>query len=144
MFCNGDVIPIPRLIDRRKTPRRPGSGEPARIAWRREGLRVCKASAHLIDITAHGACLLADRPAEPGDVLWVGMASLPWEWVKATVCAVSSDVRYWRYHLAFCEPCAAGLLERALGPCEDKTGIPLGQRPDDRDGVDLAFTLHNA
>ncbi len=76
---------------------------------------MCKAPARLIDITANGASLLAARPAQSGQVLWLGMASLPWEWVKASIRGAFPVGPRRRYHVAFCEPCPVGLLEAAIG-----------------------------
>jgi hypothetical protein len=74
---------------------------------------MCQAPARLLDITAQGAGLLSLGPADAGQVLWVGVVSLPCEWVKATIRAAIRQGTSWRYSLAFCEPCPAGLLERA-------------------------------
>jgi hypothetical protein len=110
--------PIPAhgviTIERRSTPRHPTSSEPARIAWRAGGLRMHQAPARLIDITAYGAGLLAHRPAELGQLVWLGVTSLPGEWVKASIRAAIPRGSQWQYHVAFCEPCPAGLLEQAL------------------------------
>jgi hypothetical protein len=101
-------------IERRSTPRLPTSDEPAQIAWKAGGLRMRRAPARLIDITARGAGLLAQRPAQLGQLIWLGIASLPCEWVKATIRAAVPNGSQWQYHVAFCEPCPAGLLEQAI------------------------------
>ena len=72
-----------------------------------------KVPARLIDITTQGAGFVAGRPAEPGQMLWLGFVSLPCEWVKATIRAAFPAGPQWRYHVAFCEPCPVGLLEHA-------------------------------
>src|SRR5262245_55664359 len=116
MWSEPDPIPAPRSLatERRSTPRLPTADEPARIAWKSQGLRMHKAPARLIDITAVGAGLLAQQPAELGQLLWLGITSLPGEWVKATIRAAVPQGSQWQYHLAFCEPCPVGLLERAI------------------------------
>jgi len=73
-----------------------------------------KVPARLIDITTQGAGFVAGRPAEPGQMLWLGFVSLPCEWVKATIRAAFPAGPQWRYHVAFCEPCPVGLLEHRL------------------------------
>jgi hypothetical protein len=115
MLSQPDSILISRLSERRSMLRLPASGGLARIAWKEGGLRMCKAPARLIDITANGAGLLAARPAQSGEVLWLGMASLPWEWVKATIREAFPFGPRRRFHIAFCEPCPVGLLEAAIG-----------------------------
>jgi hypothetical protein len=72
------------------------------------------APARLIDITGEGAGLMAHRPAELGQLIWLGITSLPGEWVKATIRAAIPRGEQWQYHVAFCEPCPAGLLEQAV------------------------------
>jgi hypothetical protein len=111
-----DPIPAhgPISIERRSTPRLRTSNEPARIAWKAGGLRMRTAPARLIDITTHGAGLVAHRPGELGQLVWLGVLSLPGEWVKATIRAAIRNGSQWKYHLAFCEPCPAGLLEEAV------------------------------
>jgi hypothetical protein len=113
MVSQPDSIPASTSFERRSVPRLSTCGEPARIAWKEEGFRMHKEPARLIDITAQGAGLVAGRPAETGQMLWLGVASLPCEWVKATIRAAFPDGPRWRYHVAFCEPCPVGLLERA-------------------------------
>jgi PilZ domain len=124
MSSQPDSICTDTWAERRRAPRYSASGEPARIAWKEEGLRVCKAPARLIDIAANGAGLVAARPAEPGEMLWLGMASLPWEWVKATIRATCPDGREWRLHVAFCEPCPVGLFEIAIGQSARNQELP--------------------
>jgi len=124
MLSQCDLILMSGLSDRRSTPRLPAFGRPARIAWKEGGLRVCKAPARLIDITANGAGLLAARSAKPVEVLWLGITSLPWEWVKATVRGASPLGTRRRYHIIFCEPCPVGLLEEALGLSERNQEVP--------------------
>src|SRR5437016_987845 len=113
MLSESNSIPVVRSVERRATPRLPTAGAPARIAWQEGGFRMRKAPARLIDITGQGAGLLTHRPAKLGQKLWLGVASLPCEWVKAIIRAAVPDESQWRYHLSFCEPCPAGLLERA-------------------------------
>jgi hypothetical protein len=125
-------------------PRLSTAGEPARIAWKEDGFRMHQMPARLLDITTQGAGLVAGRPAEPGQVLWLGFVSLPCEWVKATIRAAVPNGLQWRYHVAFCEPCPVGLLER---------GTTLAQRPqaafpsgifqdDDNEEEETFFILH--
>ncbi len=97
-------------------------------------MRVRKAAARLIDITDQGAGFYAERPAEPGEVLWLGMASLPWEWVKVTIRAAVPAEHEWRYHVAFCEPCPPGLLEQAISPLPDFEELPTAILTADDDG----------
>jgi hypothetical protein len=133
MTSQPDSIYTSAWSERRSMPRYSASGEPARIAWKEQGLRVYKAPACLIDITARGACLLVARPAEPGDLLWLGMASLPWEWVKASIRAAAPDGPRWRFHIAFCEPCPVGLLEQAIGLSARSREVPSFQVLRDED-----------
>jgi hypothetical protein len=129
--------------ERRSAPRFLASGEPARIAWKQQGLRVCKAPARLIDIATSGAGLVATRPAEPGEMLWLGVASLPWEWVKATVRAAWPDGTRWRLHVFFCEPCPMGLFEQAIGLSARRKEAPLYPilRNDDDVELHTCFTM---
>jgi hypothetical protein len=113
MLSQPDSIPDFTSFERRSMPRLSTCGEPARIAWKEKGFRMSKVPARLLDITTQGAGLVAARPAEPGQTLWLGFVSLPCEWVKATIRAAFPSGRQWRYHVAFCEPCPVGLLERA-------------------------------
>jgi hypothetical protein len=136
-------------IERRSMPRLSTSDTPARIAWKQEGLRVCKAPARLIDISENGASLFATRPAERGEVLWLGIASLPWEWVKATIRGTFPDGPRWRFHIAFCEPCPVGLLEEAIGPSARNQDVPsfriLWDNDDDDDDdieENTCFIIH--
>jgi hypothetical protein len=127
MLSRPDSILTSTPAERRSLPRLLASGEPARIAWKVQGFRVRKASARLIDISANGVGLLAAQPAKPGQVFWLGVESLPCEWVKATVrCAFSAGL-FWRFNMVFCEPCAVGLLEEAIGH-----SAPNRQPPPDR------------
>jgi hypothetical protein len=116
MRSNHDPQAAPGLvtIERRSIPRLPTSDEPARIAWKAGGLRMGQAPARLLDITARGAGLLAPRPAPLGQLIWLGIASLPGEWVKGTIRAAIPKGSQWQYHVAFCELCPAGLLEQAI------------------------------
>ena len=116
MWSEPDPKPAPGLvtIERRSTPRLLTSDEPARIAWKAGGLRMRRAPARLFDITARGAGLLAQQPAQLGQLVWLGITSLPCEWVKATIRAAVPRGSQWQYHVAFCEPCPAGLLEQAI------------------------------
>ena len=116
MWSEPDPQPAPGLvtIERRSIPRLRTSDEPAQIAWRAGGLRMGKAPARLLDITARGAGLLAQLPAQLGQLVWLGITSLPGEWVKATIRAAVPYWSQWHYHVAFCEPCPAGLLEQAI------------------------------
>jgi hypothetical protein len=116
MWSEPDPQPAPGLvsIERRSISRLPTRDEPARIAWKAGGLRMGQAPARLIDITARGAGLLAQQPAQLGQLVWLGITSLPGEWVKATIRAAVPHGSQWQYHLAFCEPCPAGLLEQAI------------------------------
>ena len=124
MLSQPDLVLVSGLSERRSIPRLPASGQPARIAWKEERFHVCKVRARLIDITAYGAGVLAARSAEPGEVLWLGIASLPWEWVKATIRAAFPVGSIRRFHIAFCEPCPVGLLEAAIGLSARKHTAP--------------------
>ena len=110
MWSEPDPLPAPRFpaTERRSIPRLPAADEPARIAWKSEGLRMHQAPARLIDITTRGAGLLAPRPAALGQIFWLSLTSLPNEWVKATIRAALPQGSQWQYHLAFCEPCQIG------------------------------------
>jgi hypothetical protein len=124
MIPENDPAWVPSGTERRRLPRLAASDAAARIAWKAEGVRVYKAAARLIDITSLGAGFVALRPAEPGGVLWLGMASLPWEWVKVTIRAAVQGAHEWRYHVAFCEPCPPGLLEQAISPLPGFEELP--------------------
>jgi hypothetical protein len=113
-----------KRIERRSLPRLPASSEPARIAWKAGGSRRCKEPAHLIDVHENGAGIIAARPGKPGEVLWLGMASLPCEWVKAIIRGEFPDGSRWRFHLAFCEPCPVGLLEEMIGVAGRYQDVP--------------------
>jgi hypothetical protein len=134
-----DLLVTSPLAERRLLPRLLASDEPARLAWKEEGLRVYKSPARLIDISANGAGLLVARPAEPGQVVWLGIASLPWEWVKATIRATFPDFGCWRYHVAFCEPCPVGLLEQATGLSARDEQVPPGRSLSDDENQENAW-----
>jgi hypothetical protein len=143
MLSQPDSIPASTSFERRSTPRLSTSGEPARIAWKEGGFRMHKVPARLIDITTEGAGLVAGRPAEPGQMLWLGFASLPCEWVKATIRAAFPDGPQWRYHVAFCEPCPVGLLERATTLAHRaRAALSSGILQDDDDEAETFFILH--
>jgi hypothetical protein len=145
MLSEPDSIPVFPLFERRSIPRLSTSGEPARIAWKEEGFRMHKVPARLIDITTQGAGFVAGRPAEPGQLLWLGFVSLPCEWVKASIRAVVPNGPQWRYHVAFCEPCPVGLLERAT-TLADRAQAALSsgilQDDDDDNEQETVFILH--
>jgi hypothetical protein len=109
-----DPVTASLSADRRAEPRLTASDEPARIAWQEGCFKMGKAPARLIDITSQGAGLVTPRPGQLCKMLWLGIESLPCEWVKATIRAAVPIGLKWRYHLVFCEPCPVGLLERAL------------------------------
>jgi hypothetical protein len=124
--------------ERRSVLRLSAGGKPARIAWKEKGFPVRKVPALLIDITANGAGLLTARSAEPGHILWLGIQSLPLEWVKAAVRCVLPDGLFWRFHIAFCEPCPVGLLEEAIGLSARNEKVPSIQVPwDDDDDIEV-------
>ena len=124
MLFESDSNHLYNSTDRRSMPRLSTSGEPARIAWRQLRFPVCKAPAELVDINAKGEGLFAAQRAEPGAVIWLGLMSLPREWVKATILETYPDCRRWRLHIAFREPCPVGLLEQALGLSERPRKVP--------------------
>jgi hypothetical protein len=100
--------------ERRESPRRPAIRTRARLAWRSQGLRVAKAPARLIDISEGGLSLTTSSPTPPDlSYFWVGLESLPCEWVKATLRKVERDEGCWVYHCAFLEKCAPGIIEQA-------------------------------
>jgi len=84
----------------------------ARIAWRTHGLRVRKAPACLIDISEGGARVFIRSSASHAiSFFWVGLESLPCEWVKASVEEVVQDGLGSVYRLRFVENCAPGIIE---------------------------------
>jgi hypothetical protein len=137
MFSESLTRPAPAFTERRAVVRISASAEAARLAWKEGCFRMGNSPARLIDITANGACLLTQRPVELGQMLWLGVASLPCEWVKATVRAATFDGSQWRCHLAFSEPCPVGLLEEATDPRHGARDEPLPQSLPDEDEGDL-------
>ncbi len=102
-----------------------------------------KMPARLIDITTEGAGLVVARPAEPGQMLWLGFASLPCEWVKATTRAAFPDGPRWRYHVAFCEPCLVGFFEHASTLAQRaQAALSSGILQDDDNEEEICFVWH--
>jgi hypothetical protein len=90
----------------------------ARVAWREKGLRFEKAAARLLDFSERGARVLASVNARVGQMVWVGLATLPGEWVKAEVQSSDLMGNQWLCRLEFREPCPAGIVEVVrFGPC---------------------------
>jgi hypothetical protein len=137
MLSESLARPAPAFTERRAVPRISAFAVAARIAWKEGCFRMGKSSASLIDITANGACLVTLRPAELGQMLWLGIASLPCEWVKATVRGATSDGSQWTCHLAFSEPCPLGLLEEATEPSGGAWDEPRPLFSPDEDEGDL-------
>jgi hypothetical protein len=111
---NGEDCVLSIIPERRHWPRRSAIRTRARLAWRTQGLRVAKAPAQLIDISEGGLSISTNSPTPPDlSYFWVGLESLPGEWVKASLRqAVRGDGR-WVYHCVFLETCAPGIIERA-------------------------------
>jgi len=109
---NDSDLPEIVLPERRRWVRITAGHLPARIAWRAHGLRVHQAPADLINVCAGGARVSTESPALPGlCVFWVGLESLPLEWVKANIEQVMRDDFGWLYRLRFIEECAPGIIE---------------------------------
>lgn len=102
------------LPERRRWKRMPAAPVRARIAWRIQGFGVLKSPVRLIDISQGGA-RIAIEAAAPRDppFLWVGLRSLPCEWVKARVQEVYRQDGCWVCRLRFLEDPCPGLLEMA-------------------------------
>jgi len=80
-------------------------------------MRVSKAPALLVDIS-EGGLRVVTTATLPDELLffWVGLVSLPCEWVKVSIQeAVRRDDR-WDLRLVFVENCAPGIIERACQP----------------------------
>jgi hypothetical protein len=105
-----DIMP-----ERRRWPRSRAARVRARIAWRARGFPVQKFPIRLIDISQGGARIAIDAP-EPPDLsfFWVGLRSLPCEWVKSTVKEVVRQDHSWIYRLLFLEDPCPGLIELAV------------------------------
>jgi hypothetical protein len=73
-----------------------------------------KAPVQLIDISQGGARIAIDAPA-PHDLsfFWVGLRSLPCEWVKSSVQEIVQQDRSWVYRLLFLENPSPGIIELA-------------------------------
>jgi hypothetical protein len=58
---------------------------------------------------------ISTNSCRPSDLsyFWVGLESLPCEWVKATLRKAVRDDGGWVYHCVFLETCAPGIIERA-------------------------------
>jgi hypothetical protein len=105
-----DAIP-----ERRRWPRSRAARVRARIAWRARGFPEQKFPIRLIDISQGGARIAIDSP-EPPDLpcFWVGLRSLPCEWVKSRVQEVLRQDHSWIYRLLFLEDPCPGLIELAV------------------------------
>jgi hypothetical protein len=102
------------LPDRRNWPRSSTAEVPARLAWRTRGLRMRKVSAELIEISEGGARLSTHAAVQQGlSFFWVGLKSLPCEWVKASIQEVVRHDLDCVYRVQFLELCPAGMLELA-------------------------------
>jgi PilZ domain len=107
--------PRPR-DERRAVPRSPVISSRARLVWGEGRPPYHAVPARLIDISERGAQVCTDRVPAHHDRVWVRLDAVPWEWVRATVCAVRGTAPCCRVHLAFPEPCPAGVLEEAIAP----------------------------
>jgi hypothetical protein len=105
--------PTDTFLERRTVPRHQAASPEAWIVRREEASRFLRTPARLIDISDKGAQVTSDRLLFKENVLWIGLVSLPCEWVKATIRATRPEGRWRIYHLEFCEPCPCGLLEGA-------------------------------
>jgi hypothetical protein len=88
----------------------------ARLAWSEGRPPYRSAPAWLLDISERGALIRSVVVPELGTDVWVRLDGLPCEWVRSTVRGVRPDrsPSRWYLHLAFVEPCPAGLIEVAL------------------------------
>jgi hypothetical protein len=103
--------PIP---ERRQCARRPTERVRARLAWRSHGFRVSKTPAQLLDISESGARVSINSATPPGlSFFWVGLESLPGEWVKATIQETVPHDLGWICRFRFAEQCPPGIIERA-------------------------------
>jgi hypothetical protein len=107
------TVPSSELVERRSVPRLRASYGRARVVWREGPSRYCKSRVRLFDISEKGARILCEPIPRTSGVVWVGLASLPLEWVKASIRAVRPEGDRSIYHLGFCEPCPPGLIEKA-------------------------------
>ncbi len=107
------TAPSSELVERRSVSRQRASSGKARVVWREGPSRYCKSRVWLFDISEKGARILCEPIPRTSGVVWVGLASLPLEWVKASIRAVRPQSGRSSYHLRFCEPCPPGLIEQA-------------------------------
>jgi hypothetical protein len=119
-MLDNDQASFPEVIpERRRSPRSHPTQVRARLAWRTDGLRVRKVPAELIDISETGARVSTHSSPQHGlSFFWVGLRSLPCEWVKASIQEVVRQDLDWVYRLRFLEDCAPGIIEFA---CAKKT-----------------------
>jgi hypothetical protein len=86
---------------------------PARITVRTGLWKTVKLPSDLLQIDAAGASLATLGSVEEGQVVWLGLAALPTEWVKGCVAGVRKVAELTVYSLDFREECAPGLLDVA-------------------------------
>jgi hypothetical protein len=101
------------FIERRRAVRHVAVVSESRLAWHEGGGRFRVVSAELVDISDRAARLIFDGPLEEGRAVWLGLATLPWEWVGATVRAITRPDRSGHYVVEFRESCPPGLIEHA-------------------------------
>jgi hypothetical protein len=106
-------VPV-QFVERRTVARQRPSTCRARVAWREGGLRFEKASVSLLDLSPRGAQVLSPVYSRAGRTVFIGLASLPNEWVRAVVRSSELSGNQWLCRLEFREPCPAGMLELAL------------------------------
>lgn len=107
------MTPMGVFVERRRVARRLVTYGRARIIWRQGPSVYRKSPAWLIDISEKGARLLSGHDPRTQGFLWIGLNSLPMEWVKANIRGMGLQGLRWDYHLEFCETCAPGLIEGA-------------------------------
>jgi hypothetical protein len=129
--------PAPADPERRSGPRLAVPCLPGRVAWRGTGLRMRKVHTQLLDFGPGGARVRSWCELPEGRFVWVGLESLPLEWVKAVARRPDGASSSGVYRLVFLEPCPAGILERLQdgeAPADDQawsTGLDWSGGPDD-------------
>lgn len=106
-------------FDRRHLSRPVATAGDGRIAWRPQpdSRQVEVTAAKILNIHREGASVIARGLPNDCREVWIGLDELPLEWARCRVCTTRLALGGTRFHLAFREPCAPGLLEMATARC---------------------------